>query len=50
MENFIITIARGYGSGGRTIGMKLTKELAERESVIRDYMKLKFDETEKQGR
>lgn len=27
MENFIITIARGYGSGGRTIGMKLAQEL-----------------------
>lgn len=27
MENFVITIARGYGSGGRTIGKMLAKEL-----------------------
>lgn len=27
MEKFIITIARGYGSGGRTIGRQLAKEL-----------------------
>lgn len=27
MNNFIITIARGYGSGGRTIGKILAKEL-----------------------
>lgn len=27
MNNFVITIARGYGSGGRTIGKMLAKEL-----------------------
>lgn len=27
MEKFVITIARGYGSGGRTIGQMLSKEL-----------------------
>ena len=27
MENYIITIARGYGSGGRTIGKMLANEL-----------------------
>ncbi len=27
MENYVITIARGYGSGGRTIGKMLAKEL-----------------------
>ncbi len=27
MENYVITIARGYGSGGRTIGKMLSEEL-----------------------
>ena len=27
MENVVITIARQYGSGGRTIGRMLAKEL-----------------------
>lgn len=27
MDNYVITIARGYGSGGRTIGQMLAKEL-----------------------
>ncbi len=27
MQNFVITIARGYGSGGRTIGKMLSEEL-----------------------
>lgn len=27
-ENFVITIARGYGSGGRTIGKMLSKNLS----------------------
>ena len=26
-KNFVITIARGYGSGGKTIGKMLSKEL-----------------------
>ena len=27
-EKFVITIARGYGSGGRTIGKMLSKNLS----------------------
>ena len=27
MSNFVITIARAYGSGGKTIGKMLAKEL-----------------------
>lgn len=27
MQNYVITIARGYGSGGRTVGQMLAKEL-----------------------
>ena len=27
MENFVITIARGFGSGGKEIGTKLAEEL-----------------------
>lgn len=27
MQNYVITIARGYGSGGKTIGQMLSKEL-----------------------
>ena len=27
MDNFVITIARGFGSGGKEIGMKLAKRL-----------------------
>ena len=27
VKNYVITIARGYGSGGRTIGKMLAKEL-----------------------
>ena len=27
MKNYVITIARGYGSGGRAIGQMLAKEL-----------------------
>ncbi|NLC19247.1 MAG: cytidylate kinase-like family protein, partial [Clostridiales bacterium] len=27
MENYVITIARGYGSGGRTIGKMLSEQL-----------------------
>ena len=27
MKNYVITIARGYGSGGRTVGQMLAKEL-----------------------
>lgn len=27
MENYVITIARHYGSGGKTIGQQLAREL-----------------------
>ena len=27
MENYVITIARGFGSGGKEIGLKLSEEL-----------------------
>ena len=27
MENYVITIARGYGSGGKTIGKMLSEKL-----------------------
>ena len=27
MQNYVITIARGFGSGGKDIGMRLSKEL-----------------------
>ena len=27
MEHFVITISRGYGSGGKQIGIMLAKEL-----------------------
>ena len=27
MDNYVITIARGYGSGGRTIGKQLSEKL-----------------------
>ena len=27
MENYVITIARSYGSGGKTIGKMLSEEL-----------------------
>ena len=27
MQNYVITIARGYGSGGKTIGKMLSREL-----------------------
>ena len=38
MDNFVITIARQYGSGGRTIGEKLAKKLgiSDRKSVGRE--------------
>lgn len=57
MDNFVITIARGYGSGGRTIGMMLAKEfgvhfydrellrLASDESGINEELFGKADET-----
>lgn len=59
MNNYVITIARGYGSGGRTIGKLLAKELnisyydreilkmASEESGINEALFGKADETVK---
>lgn len=44
MDKFVITIARGYGSGGRTIGMKLSKRLGV-EFYDRDLIRLASDES-----
>lgn len=44
MEQFIITIARGYGSGGRTIGQMLSKKLGV-EFYDRDLIKLASEES-----
>lgn len=44
MEKFIITIARGYGSGGRTIGQMLSEKLHV-EFYDRDLIKLASDES-----
>ncbi len=61
MKNYVITIARGYGSGGRTIGMMLAKELnipyydrelmrlASDESGINEELFAKADEKLKQS-
>ncbi len=61
MENYVITIARGYGSGGRTIGMMLAREfnipyydrelmrLASDESGINEELFAKADETLKKS-
>ena len=35
MENYVITIARGFGSGGKEIGKMLTKELGMSRSPVR---------------
>lgn len=44
MDKFIITIARGYGSGGRTIGQMLSKKLNV-EFYDRDLIKLASEES-----
>ena len=44
MKNFVITIARGYGSGGRTIGQMLAKEL-NISYYDRDLLKLASDDS-----
>ena len=61
MENYVITIARGYGSGGRTIGMMLAREfnipyydrelmrLASDESGINEELFAKADESLKKS-
>ncbi len=43
-DNFIITIARGYGSGGRTIGQMLSKRLGV-EFYDKDLIKLASEES-----
>ena len=61
MKNYVITIARGYGSGGRTIGQMLARELnipyydrelmrlASDESGINEELFAKADEKVKQS-
>lgn len=44
MEKFIITIARGFGSGGRTIGQKLSEKLGV-EFYDKDIIKLASEES-----
>ncbi len=44
MEKFIITIARGYGSGGRTIGQMLSRRL-HIDFYDRDLIKLASEES-----
>lgn len=44
MEKFIITIARGFGSGGRTIGQMLSKKL-DVEFYDKDIIKLASEES-----
>lgn len=44
MDKFIITIARGYGSGGRTIGQMLSKRLGV-EFYDKDIIKLASEES-----
>lgn len=42
MENFVVTIARGYGSGGRVIGQRLAEKLGA-EFYDKDLIKLASD-------
>lgn len=44
MDRFVITIARGYGSGGRTIGKMLSEKLGV-EFYDRDLIKLASEES-----
>lgn len=44
MENYVITIARGYGSGGRTMGKMLAEELGIH-YYDRELMRLASDES-----
>lgn len=44
MEKYVITIARGYGSGGRTIGKMLSKELGIH-YYDRELLRLASDES-----
>lgn len=44
MNNFVITIARGYGSGGKTIGKMLAKELGV-DFYDRELLRMASDES-----
>lgn len=44
MENYVVTIARGFGSGGRTIGQMLSKKLGA-EFYDKDLIKLASEES-----
>lgn len=44
MQNYVITIARGYGSGGKTIGQKLSEELGI-EYYDKDLIKIASEES-----
>ena len=44
MENFVVTIARGYGSGGKTIGAMLAKDLGVN-CYSREILKLASEES-----
>lgn len=44
VDNFVITIARGYGSGGKTIGKMLAKELGVN-FYDRDILRMASDES-----
>jgi cytidylate kinase len=44
MKHTVITIARGYGSGGRTLGLRLAKELGIN-CYDRDLLRLASDES-----
>lgn len=44
MENFVVTIARGFGSGGRTIGQMLSEKLGA-EFYDKDLIKLASEQS-----
>jgi len=44
MQNYVITIARGYGSGGKTIGQMLSKDLGV-EYYDKDLIKIASEES-----
>ena len=49
MENVVITIARQYGSGGRTIGRMLAKELGIPILSEEDFLKLLQEKEKGEG-
>ena len=44
MENYVITIARAYGSGGCAIGQELAKELGIR-FIDKELLRMASDES-----